>query len=186
MPRFSAPIVIIAIVLGATLMGCSANALVAGAPGSTAAASKAAGATSAQPRRPTFDLAIDGGPAAGRFASDSAASLNVCSRASDGSWRWMFAGGAPWVSIDLLVGAQAAEPAHAADVALEITAGSGYLWIDQGGFRGGDAPGRSQVAVAVRAASAGTTFAVTATTPNRTTGGDGAPSTVTMTVTCPT
>ena len=185
MPRFSALKVIIGIAACAALAGCSASAHVAGDPGPAAAASGGASAASAQPSRPTFDLAIDGGPAAGTFSVDQAASLNTCSHAADGTWRWLYAGGTPWVSIDLLVGARAAEPAHASDVALEITAGTGYLWIDQGGFRGGDAPGRSQVAVAVTSASKAATFAVTATTPNRTPDGDGVQSNVTMTVTCP-
>jgi hypothetical protein len=97
----------------------------------------------------------------------------------------MYGGGQPWINVDLLVGSRAAEPGRSSDVALEITAGSGYLWIDQGGFRGGDAKGRSQVSVEIRPTADTVTFLVTASTPNRTPSGDGPPSAVALTVTCP-
>jgi hypothetical protein len=174
MPRFSPPILFLAIVLA----GCAGMAT--GAPSDAGAAT-----ASVEPRRPTVALEVTGGPAAGIYASDPASSLNICTQAADGSWLAMYGGGQPWINVDLLVGSRAAEPGRSSDVALEITAGAGYLWIDQGGFRGGDAKGRSQVSVEIHPTADTVTLVVTATTPNRTPSGDGARSGVALTVTCP-
>jgi hypothetical protein len=97
----------------------------------------------------------------------------------------MYAGGDPWLSVDLLVGPHAAEAGRASDLALEISVGPAYLWIDQPKFRGGDAPGRSKATVTIQADGDGTTFDVAATTPNRTPAGDGETSDVVLTVVCP-
>ena len=181
MPRFSASRFSSAQWLApvaAALVSLSLMACAAGTPATPAPAV-------ATPAKPSFDLTITGGPAAGTFASAPAASLNICTRLDDGGWRALYAGGEPWLSMDLHLGPRINEAAHASDVALEITAGSGYLWIDQGGFRGGDAPGRSQVTARSEAAGDAVTFHVTATTPNRTSGGDGATSDVALTLACP-
>jgi hypothetical protein len=89
------------------------------------------------------------------------------------------------LSVDLLVGPRAAEAGREGDLALEISAGPAYLWIDQPKFRGGDAPGRSKATVALRSDDGNTTFDVAATTPNRTPAGDGEESDVALTVVCP-
>jgi len=170
MPRFSALIAVTAI-------------LIAGCTGVGSAASTAP--STATSNHPSLDLTIVGGSGAGSYVSDPSASLNYCSHTKDGSWRVMYSGGSPWVSVDLLVGPRAAEAGRATDVALEITAGPAYLWIDQPKFRGGDAPGRSKATVAVRSDGGGTTFDVAATTPNRTPAGDGVSSDVALTVVCP-
>lgn len=184
MPRSSAPsttaIAASIVAIALIVVGCASSGAAAEPASPAGAAPAAANAT-----RATFDLTIDGGPAAGTYRSADDASLDVCSKAKDGSWRFMYGGGSPWTNLDLLVGGHAAEPGHASDVALEISAGQGYLWIDQGGFRGGDAKGRSRVAVEIKPVDAATTFVVNATTPNRTSDGDGEPSTLTLIVTCP-
>ena len=172
MPRFNAPFAILSLVLA----GCS---------GSVAGATDRLAASSAVERRPTVDLEVTGGPAAGTYPSDPAATLNVCAQASDGSWRVMYGGGSPWANVDMFIGPEAALPGHASDVALEISARTGYLWIDQAGTRGGDPKGRSEVSVEIMSMSDSITFVVAATTPSRTTGGDGALSEVALTVTCP-
>ena len=136
-------------------------------------------------RVPTIELQITGGPAAGAFASDPTASLNLCSRQSDGAWRAMYAGGSPWMSIDLLIGPEINKPGHESDAALEVTAGSGYLWIAQGGVRAGDAPGRSRISVEINPSGGLMNFVVRATTPNRTANGDGPTSDVVLTLACP-
>ena len=181
MPRFSASRVSSARWLAPVAAALVALSLVACA----AATPPTPAPTATTPAKPSFDLAITGGPAAGMFASVPAASLNICTRLGDGGWRALYAGGEPWLSMDLHLGPRINEPAHASDVALEITAGSGYLWIDQGGFRGGDAPGRSQVTARSETAADTVRFYVTATTPNRTSGGDGATSDVALTLACP-
>jgi hypothetical protein len=174
MARFSAFIIATAVLVG----GCIGASSAASAPGSPSGAADAV-------RTPTIDLEITGGLAAGTYTSSGDSSLDVCTHAADGSWRVMYAGGTPWTNVDLLIGPRAAEPGRSSDVALEITAKKGYLWIDQGGFRGGDAPGRSDVKVDIRPTADTMTFIVDASTPNRTPGGDGERSAVALTVTCP-
>jgi hypothetical protein len=177
MPRFSSPIATFAglAIVGILAAGCAGTGVAA----ASAAASAAGGA------RPSLDLKITGGEGAGSYVSDPSSSLNYCSHTKDGSWRVMYSGGSPWLSVDLLVGPHAAEAGRATDLALEISAGPAYLWIDQPKFRGGDAPGRSKATVAVRSDGGTTTFDVAATTPNRSPAGDGETSDVTLTVVCP-
>jgi hypothetical protein len=180
MPRFSSPTTTLAglAIAGMIAIGCAGT----GAAAAPAAASATPAAAAA---RPSLDLTITGGPGAGSYVSDPSSSLNLCTHAKDGSWRALYAGGDPWISVDLLVGSRVAEPGRASDLALEISAGAAYLWIDQGKFRGGDAPGRSRAGVVIRSDGGTTTFDVSATTPNRTPGGDGVPSDVALTVVCP-
>ena len=183
MPRFSAPFGILIAIL---IAGCNATA--GASSGSTAPSTSVAnggGAVQVTTMRPSLDLTITGGAGAGSYVSDPSSSLNLCTRARDGSWRMLYAGGTPWISVDLLVGPHAADAGRATDLALEISAGPAYLWIDQPKYRGGDAPGRSKATVALRADGASMTFDITATTPNRTAGGDGVPSDVALTVVCP-
>jgi hypothetical protein len=181
MSRFSAPVIMVTAIL---IAGCNGLGSAASSAPSTSASNQA-GPVQAAAKRPTLDLTITGGQGAGSYVSDPSSSLNVCSRATDGSWRVMYAGGEPWLSVDLLVGSHAAEAGRASDLALEISVGPAYLWIDQPKFRGGDAPGRSRATVTIQADGDGTTFDVVATTPNRTPAGDGEPSDVALTVVCP-
>lgn len=88
----------------------------------------AAGGDQAAAKRPTVTFTISGGPGAGSYVSDPAATLDVCTHAADGSWRVMYGGGDPWANVDLLFGARVAEPDGAGDVAAEITAGKADLW----------------------------------------------------------
>ena len=177
MPRFSSPT--------ATLAGLAIVGIIATGCAGTGVAAAPAGASAAAAARPSLDLKITGGLGAGSYVSDPSSSLNYCSHTKDGSWRVMYSGGSPWLSVDLLVGPRAAEAGRASDLALEISAGPAYLWIDQPKFRGGDAPGRSKATVALRSDGGNTTFDVAATTPNRTPAGDGVSTDVALTVVCP-
>ena len=181
MPRFSSPISTLAglAIVGILAAGCAGTGAAA-APAATSAPPVAGAAT-----RPSLDLKITGGLGAGSYVADPSSSLDVCTHAADGSWRVLYAGGNPWLSVDLLVGPHAAEAGRAGDLALEISAGPAYLWIDQPKFRGGDALGRSKATVAVRSEGGGVTFDVAATTPNRTPAGDGETSDVKLKVVCP-
>ena len=175
MLRFSAPFAALA-TLAVVLVGCG-QAAGAGTPTPTATAAAAV--------RPTFQLTIAGGAATGSYAADPKASLATCSLSSTGVRTVMYAGGDPWVAIDLVIGAQVAEPGHASDVALELSTRSYYLWIDTGQMRGGDAPGRSQATVGVERASESVRYVIDATTPYRTPDGDGVSANIALTVTCP-
>ena len=179
MPRFSAPT--------ATLVGLAVVTLIAtGCAGSGAAAAPASAASvTGAAARPTIDLKVTGGLGAGSYVTDPSSSLDVCTHAKDGSWRVLYGGGKPWLSVDLLVGPHAAEAGRQGDLALEISAGPAYLWIDQPKFRGGDPVGRSKATVAVRSNGGGVTFTIAATTPNRTPAGDGVSTDLALTVVCP-
>src|SRR6188472_529838 len=181
MPRFSSPIttLVCLAIVGILATGCAGTGAAA-APAIASVAPVAGTAT-----RPSLDLTITGGLGAGSYVSDPSSTLNVCTHAKDGSWRVMYAGGKPWLSVDLLVGPHAVEAGHEGDLALEISAGPAYLWIDQPKFRGGDAPGRSKATVAANTEGGGVRFDVAATTPNRTPQGDGVSTELRLTVVCP-
>jgi hypothetical protein len=159
MPRFSAPIVTLAslAIVGIIATGCA---------GSGAAAAPKASTAAAPPAHPTMNLKMSGGPGSGEYATDTTSTLNACTHATDGSWRLLYAGGNPFVNLDLLIGPKAGQPDGAEQVAAEINAGPGYVRFDQALMRGGDAKGRSKATVAVSSTAAATTFTVKATTPN--------------------
>jgi hypothetical protein len=133
----------------------------------------------------TFDLSLAGGPGTGTYAADPATSLNLCTHAVDGSWRYLYAGGDPFLNLDLLIGPEAATLDGISDVAAEIYAGPGYVRFDPSILRGGDPPGRSTAAVEIHTTPATTTFVIHATTPDRTSGDDAAPVDIDMTLVCP-
>ena len=148
--------------------------------------------SAARPTAPVIDLTVAAAdpaarvPDAGTYATDAESSLNQCSETSDGFWRVLYAGGDPWVSVDVLVGASAIADRHSEDVTAEIAVGATtYLWIDQPQYRGGDAKGRSHAVVDVTSTEDGITFSLVATTPLRTPGGDGDEVAVDLTITCP-
>lgn len=141
--------------------------------------------TSPAPSRPTFELRVTGGPGDGVYTADPTSSLNSCRKAENGSWSLLYAGGNPFVNIDLVVGSGVDETGSSNRVGLELYAGAGYLRFDPAQLRGGDPPGRSSVAVAVRGVPDRTTIEVSAVTPDRSSGSDEATVEVHLTVTCP-
>ena len=137
-----------------------------------------------QPTKPVFELTFRSGPGAGTYTPDPATTLNICTHAADGSWRLLYAGGDPFVNLDLLVGPEAGTPDGASDVAAEIDAGQGYVRFDPGILRGGDAKGRSTASVAIGSAPGATTFTITATTPDLSNSEERTVD-IDLTVTCP-
>lgn len=165
MPRFSALLGILAIVLAA----CG---------GASAVAPNASSL-------PNFELTVSGaGPGTGTYRSDAAASVNRCTHAADGSWRLMYVSAQPAINLDLLVGSGAETSGGASRVALEAEYGSGYFRFDPADMRGGDTAGRSTASIKVTPGSGSTTFAITAVTPDRHDGTDRDPIHVDMTVAC--
>jgi hypothetical protein len=148
-------------------------------PGGQASPSPAAGSP-----RPTFQLLMGEGPTARVYRSDPSASVATCDIKPDGATYVLYAGGEPFVSIDLIVASGAGEPGNASRVAAEITAGETYVRFDPAILRGGDRAGRSQATVGVTTDGPAMTFVVVATTPDRTTGQDGDPIQVSLTLTC--
>ena len=142
--------------------------------------------TTPTPSRPTFELRVIGGPGDGVYTADPTSSLNSCRRADNGSWSLLYAGGTPFVNMDLVVGSGVDETGSSNRVGLELYAGAGYLRFDPAGLRGGDPPGRSSAAVAVRDGPDLTTIEVSAVTPDGGSSGSGeATVEVHLTVTCP-
>jgi hypothetical protein len=159
--------------------------LLAQRPGAGGVGPSASQSRTPSPVPPSFELRITGSPGEGVYVTDSSTSLNLCSQAPDGSWRLLYAGGEPFVNLDLLVGAGALRPGGSSNVAAEIYAGAGYVRFDPAVLRGGDPPGRSVASVTVEDLDTTTRFVVTATTPDRTTGDDGASVVIALTVICP-
>lgn len=181
MPRLLARSVILASFVA--VAGCGAG--VSGTPALTSIAA---------PSVPTVELELTAADPsliladAGHYDGDPEATLNFCVVTSDGYWRLQYAGGAPWFGVDLLVGPTALTDGRSEDVTAEVQVGSPlttYLWIDQPGHRGGDAPGRSSAVAEATESSRAVTFDVVANTPIRTTGGDLSRVDVALTVVCP-
>jgi hypothetical protein len=141
--------------------------------------------TSPDTSRPTFELRLSGGPGDGVYTADPTTSLNSCRRADNGSWSLLYAGGTPFVNIDLVVGSGVDETGTSNRVGLELDAGAGYLRFDPAQLRGGDPPGRSSAAVAVRHEPGRTKIEVSALTPDTSSSSDEATVEVHLTVTCP-
>jgi hypothetical protein len=182
MSRFSAPITTLTglVIFGILAAGCVSSGAAAAGTGRPDASS-----ATVAPARATMDLTISGGVGKGSYAFDPAAFPARCTHATDGSWRLLYSGGTPGVELDFLVGPRAGQPDGSSQVALEAEAGAGYFRFDPSNMRGGDPKGRSTATIAVAPGATTTTFTVHATTPDRSTGEDGAPIDVGLTVTCP-
>jgi hypothetical protein len=136
---------------------------------------------------PTFTLTVADGPGAGVYTADPTSTLNQCSHATDGSWRYLYVGGEPSVNLDLVIGPKAAQADGSSNVALELYAGPGYLRFDPSDIRGGDPSGpagQSTAHVEVRPSSSTTSFVIHATTLDDQAGGGAAPYQVDITATC--
>ena len=131
---------------------------------------------------PTFVLTFGDGAGARVFRSDPTASVHTCNVKAAGPSYALYAGGDPFVNIDLLVGAGAEKPGGASRVAAEIQADDLYVRFDPAILRGGDAAGRSQATVAISTVGTATTFVVDATTPDSYHGD--VPIHVSLTLTC--
>ena len=168
MPRFSALIGILAIILaacgGASAVAPSSGPIVVGG-------------------RPAVDLRIEGGSAAGAWPADPKAPLASCRHLADGSWFIQYTASGP--AVELYVGPHAGEPGHANEIALEIDADGGYLTVDEAGYRRHDPPGRNHMTVAMPPATGGTAFVLTGTTPYHQGYDDFGEATITLTATCP-
>lgn len=170
----AAAVGVVAVVLA---LGALPKGMPIGGAGSSSSASPALGSY-----RPTFELTVGEGAAARVFRSAPTASVATCDVKPSGPSYALYAGGDPFVNIDLLVGAGAEQPGGASRVAAEIQADDVYVRFDPAVLRGGDAPGRSQATVAISSLGAATTFVVDATTPD--TGNGDRPIHVSLTLTC--
>jgi len=140
---------------------------------------------------PNFTLTVSEGPdghvsaGQGTYVNDPATNLNLCTHAPDGSWRYLYGGGDPYVNIDLLVGDGAGTAGSSDKVAMELSAGTGYVRFDPTQMRGGDEPGRSTATIDVTTGPSTTTFDITAVTPDKNSADDVAKVSVELSLTCP-
>jgi len=171
MPRFSALIGLLAIVLAA----CGGAS--AAGPGGASSGPIVVGA------RPAVDMTIEGGSAAGTYPADPKAPLATCQHLADGSWYIQYTRSG--AVIELFVGAHAGQPGHENELALQIDADGGFLWADDAGYRKHDPVGRNHMTVAMPAATGGTAFVVTGTTPYHQGYDDFGTATIKLTATCP-
>jgi len=172
MPRFSALMSILAIILAA----CG-GASAAGPTATGPAVPIVVGA------RPSVDLKIEGGSAAGSWPGEPNAPLATCQRLADGSWVIQYTASGP--TVELYIGAHAGEAGHANEIALQIDASGGFLWADDAGYRKHDPAGRNDMKVAMPPATGGTAFVVTGTTPYHEGYADVGMARITLTATCP-
>jgi hypothetical protein len=88
--------------------------------------------------QPTFELVLDGAVDLPAFPSDPSASLNECAPASSGGWTYTYAGGTPFLTLDLSVYSPATTGANPSDFDLDIVApGSRAVRVVPSGRREG-------------------------------------------------
>ena len=88
--------------------------------GATPTTSAATGAAA-----PAFDLALGGVVGLPAYASDASASLNECAPAASGGWTYLYAGGTPFLTLDLSVYSGVVTGTDPADFDLDIVAPGG-------------------------------------------------------------
>lgn len=183
--RFTQPVMAVGGAIALVVVLVAGLGLVALRPGGVGGPPAPTGSPGAS-ATPSFEMTISGaGPGTGTYRSDPGASVNRCTHATDGSWRYTYVSGQPPINLDLLVGSGADAAGGSNRVALELEYDPGYFRFDPADMRGGDTAGRSTASVMVTPGSSSTTFAITAVTPDRSDGTDRDPVHLDMTVTCP-
>ena len=112
----------------------------AGTPGGSAATT-AARSTAQTPvddaTKPSFTLTLGGTVDLPRYASDDAASLHSCAKGASGGWTFLYAGGDPFVSLDLNLYAGVIDGGSPSDFDLDIGAPTGQVRLVPSGRREG-------------------------------------------------
>jgi hypothetical protein len=116
----------------------AATALAGACGGPPPRASTAADPAPIMPEpQPVFDLALVGPVSLPTYTSDPAASLNECAPASSGGWTFMYAGGTPFLTLDLSIYAAAVAGADRDDFDLDIVASGRAVRLVPSGRREG-------------------------------------------------
>ena len=130
MVRSLASLATVAIVI----VGCSGTPA-GGTLATTAGASAAAPVGDAA--KPSFELTLDGTVDLPAYASDKGAALDSCAKGASGGWSYMYAGGDPFVSLDLTLYPGVVDGGTASDFDLDIGAPSGQVRLVPSGRREG-------------------------------------------------
>lgn len=171
MPRTRLTIVALALACA----GCT------GAPAGSTASARLAEAAAAGPK-PSFQLTLDGIVTLPTYASDGAAALSSCEPSTAGGWSYLYAGGTPFVSLDLSVYPGAVDGTTPGDFDLDIGAPTGQVRLVPSGRREG-AKGTGTVVIDQRADAV--TITVTGAARTMVDGGIAGDTSVDLTVTCP-
>jgi hypothetical protein len=87
--------------------------------------------------KPSFELTLGGTVDLPAYASDRAASLDSCAKGSSGAWSYLYAGGDPFLSLDLTVFPGVVQGDRPSDFDLDIGAPSGQVRLVPSGRREG-------------------------------------------------
>ncbi len=117
------------------IVGCGGTTP-AGSTAATVAPSTAVTAAS-DAAKPSFELTLGGTVDLPAYASDHAASLDSCAKGSSGGWSYLYAGGDPFVSLDLTVFPGVVQGDTPSDFDLDIGAPSGQVRLVPSGRREG-------------------------------------------------
>lgn len=112
--------------------GCAGAASSSTTPTPTGTATGTAGVP-----KPSFELALAGIVTLPGYASDGSAGLSSCERSKGGGWTYLYAGGTPFVSVDLSVYSGALDGDAPSDFDLDIGAPAGQVRLVPSGRREG-------------------------------------------------
>lgn len=126
-------------VLTATLVlvlaGCGGTQ--AGGTAATSAAASAPASVASSAAKPSFELTLGGTVDLPAYASDRAASLDSCAKGKSGGWSYLYAGGDPFLSLDLTVYPGVVHGDAPSDFDLDIGAPTGQVRLVPSGRREG-------------------------------------------------
>ena len=120
--------------LALVIAGC------AGTPGGSAATTAARSAARTpvdDPTKPSFTLTLGGTVELPRYTPDDAASLHSCAKGASGGWSFLYAGGDPFVSLDLNLYPGVIDGGSSSDFDLDIGAPTGQVRLVPSGRREG-------------------------------------------------
>lgn len=122
---------LIVLVLAVVCAGCAGGQATPAEPdGSTATGTVAVAG-------PSFRLTLTGATALPTYASDTSAALDSCEPGKGRGWTYLYAGGTPFVSVDLRVYSDAADGGQQSDFDLDIGAPAGQVRLVPSGRREG-------------------------------------------------
>jgi hypothetical protein len=173
MPR---PRQLLLVVLPLTLAGCMGSASRPTLP------ADAAGAGGAAQPAPSLHLTLDGVVRLPDYASDDAAALATCEPIDAGGWAYMYAGGTPFVSVELSVYAGAADGRAPGDFDLDIGAPAGQVRLVPSGRREG---AKGTGTAVVEHSDRGVTITVNGSARTMQDGSNAGDTTIDLTLTCP-
>ena len=122
---------LIVLVLALVCAGCAGGQATPDGPDGSISTGTVGGA------KPSFRLTLAGATVLPTYASDTSASLDSCEPAKGRGWTYLYAGGTPFVSVDLRVYSGATDGGLLSDLDLDIGAPAGQVRLVPSGRREG-------------------------------------------------